>query len=94
MQTCIQSVRNSTRSKMNIYFAGSISGGRADQPLYQRIVDELKEYGTVLSEHVAKSDLKQEGWQYSCMSGIMTPPTLTPALQERISLTASFTTET
>ena len=53
----------SQSERLNIYFAGSISGGRADQPLYGRIVNELKTYGKVLSEHVANPDLKEKGWQ-------------------------------
>lgn len=36
-----------------IYFAGSIRGGRQDADLYLRIVEQLKIYGTVLTEHVA-----------------------------------------
>ena len=36
-----------------IYFAGSIRGGRQDADLYLRIVEQLKAYGTVLTEHVA-----------------------------------------
>lgn len=36
-----------------IYFAGSIRGGRQDADLYLRIVEQLKTYGTVLTEHVA-----------------------------------------
>lgn len=38
---------------MKIYFAGSISGGREDQELYTLIIQELKKYGRVLTEHVA-----------------------------------------
>ena len=44
-----------------IYFAGSISGGRGDQPKYQRIVELLKGYGNVLSEIVADPRLAQAG---------------------------------
>jgi len=37
---------------MNIYFAGSIRGGRQDADRYQKIIEALKQYGTVLTEHV------------------------------------------
>ena len=46
---------------LNIYFAGSIRGGRADASLYQRIVKILQRYGTVLTEHVADPTLTEEG---------------------------------
>lgn len=42
---------------MNIYFAGSIRGGRADAELYARIIARLQQYGNVLTEHVGHSDL-------------------------------------
>ena len=42
---------------MNIYFSGSISGGRNMLSVYQTIVSELKKYGKVLTEHVADSGL-------------------------------------
>ena len=38
---------------MKIYFAGAIRGGRDDARLYLELVDVLKAYGTVLTEHVA-----------------------------------------
>lgn len=37
---------------MKIYFAGSITGGRDDQPIYARLIEELKTHGEVLSQHV------------------------------------------
>ncbi|TVR33744.1 MAG: nucleoside 2-deoxyribosyltransferase [Balneolaceae bacterium] len=37
---------------MKIYFSGSIRGGRQDADLYKRLIDELKRYGTVLTEHI------------------------------------------
>lgn len=37
----------------NIYFAGSIRGDHLGSELYVNIVDHLKQYGTVLTEHVA-----------------------------------------
>lgn len=36
-----------------IYFCGSIRAGRQDVALYGRIVDALKQYGTVLTPFVA-----------------------------------------
>lgn len=46
---------------MNIYFAGSIRGGRQDQRLYSQIIEYLKGYGTVLSEHIGKKELSLMG---------------------------------
>lgn len=46
---------------MNIYFCGSISGGRDLLPAYRLIVETLKTYGTVLTEHVADPDLTAGG---------------------------------
>ena len=41
---------------MKIYFSGSIRGASADRKTYRLIVHRLKEYGKVLTEHVAKAD--------------------------------------
>jgi nucleoside 2-deoxyribosyltransferase len=38
---------------VKIYFAGSIRGGREDADIYLQLVDELQQYGEVLTEHVA-----------------------------------------
>lgn len=46
---------------MNIYFAGSIRGGRQDKDLYLQIIKLLEAYGTVLTEHVADPSLTSEG---------------------------------
>ncbi|KAM4599823.1 5-hydroxymethyl-dUMP N-hydrolase [Fundulus diaphanus] len=46
---------------MNIYFCGSIRGGRSDQQLYLRIVRELQRYGSVLTEHVGSAELSDTG---------------------------------
>lgn len=48
-------------SRMQIYFCGSIRGGRSDQQLYMRIVDALNRYGSVLTEHVASAALSDSG---------------------------------
>ena len=45
---------------MNIYFAGAIRGGRSDAELYLSIIQLLKTYGTVLTEHVGNEDLLSE----------------------------------
>jgi hypothetical protein len=42
---------------MNIYFAGSIRGGRNDAELYLSLIKHLGTYGTVLTEHVGDEDL-------------------------------------
>lgn len=45
---------------MKIYFAGSIRGGRKDAPLYGEIVELLKRYGHVLTEHVGQAHLDED----------------------------------
>lgn len=46
---------------MRIYFAGSIRGGREDAALYQQIIDFLKSYGEVLTEHIGDANLTDLG---------------------------------
>ena len=46
---------------MKIYFAGSIRGGREDAVLYFKIIDYLKTYGEVLTEHVGDPKLTSAG---------------------------------
>ena len=46
---------------MNIYFAGSIRGGRSDMELYNSIIEVLKNFGTVLTEHVGNKELTEFG---------------------------------
>ena len=46
---------------MNIYFAGSIRGGRDDKELYNLLIDVLKKFGTVLTEHVGDKELTTSG---------------------------------
>lgn len=43
-----------------IYFAGSIRGGRGDAHLYQQIIDELKTFGTVLTEHIGSQGMHSD----------------------------------
>jgi 2'-deoxynucleoside 5'-phosphate N-hydrolase len=42
---------------MKIYFAGAIRGGRDDAALYHAIVEQLRQFGEVLTEHVADAEL-------------------------------------
>ena len=46
---------------MKIYFCGSIRGGRADAALYREMIEFLKRYGAVLTEHVGDSALTDRG---------------------------------
>lgn len=46
---------------MKIYFAGSIRGGRDDADLYLQIIDHLRQYGEVLTEHVGDKNIKLLG---------------------------------
>lgn len=48
---------------MKIYFAGSIKAGRELAFQYSAIVELLKTYGTVLSEHVGSLELSPGGEQ-------------------------------
>jgi len=46
---------------MKIYFAGSIRGGREDAALYQKIIEYLKSFGDVLTEHIGDPALTSKG---------------------------------
>jgi len=46
---------------MKIYFAGAIRGGREDQKLYLEIIELLRNYGTVLTEHIGDVNLSASG---------------------------------
>lgn len=46
---------------MKIYFAGSIRGGREDSALYAQIIDYLKSFGEVLTEHIGDPKLTDLG---------------------------------
>lgn len=50
---------------MNIYFAGSIRGGRKDQNIYFEIIKYLQKYGKVLTEHVANPNTTSLGEKIS-----------------------------
>jgi hypothetical protein len=43
---------------MKIYFAGSIRGGRGDARIYGALIELLKGYGEVLTEHIGNRSLK------------------------------------
>lgn len=44
-----------------IYFAGSIRGGRNDLELYIKIINYLKKFGKVLTEHIGEASLTSFG---------------------------------
>lgn len=46
---------------MKIYFAGSIRGGREDAALYLKIIEYLRNFGEVLTEHVGDPNLTELG---------------------------------
>ena len=46
---------------MKIYFCGSIRGGRDDAAIYARLIDYLRHFGEVLTEHVGDPDLTETG---------------------------------
>jgi 2'-deoxynucleoside 5'-phosphate N-hydrolase len=46
---------------MRIYFAGSIRGGREDAALYADIIEHLKTFGEVLTEHIGDANLTSFG---------------------------------
>jgi len=46
---------------MKIYFACSVRGGRDDADLHFKLVEHLKSYGEVLTEHLADSKITASG---------------------------------
>ncbi len=46
---------------MKIYFAGSIRAGRQDAGLYRELIELLRSYGRVLTEHVGDPALPEAG---------------------------------
>ena len=46
---------------MKIYFAGSIRGGRSDAKLYLKIIEYLKNFGEVLTEHIGEDSISSFG---------------------------------
>jgi len=49
---------------MKIYFAGSIRAGREDVVLYGQLIEKLKKYGPVLTEHVGDPKITIDGEGY------------------------------
>lgn len=45
---------------LRIYFSGSIRGGRQDAVLYHDLIEYLKTFGKVLTEHIGRIDLVDE----------------------------------
>lgn len=45
---------------LNIYFAGSIRGGREDAALYARLIDFLGNFGVILTGHVGNDALLEQ----------------------------------
>ncbi|MEK7499362.1 MAG: nucleoside 2-deoxyribosyltransferase [Patescibacteria group bacterium] len=43
---------------MNIYFAASIRGGRDDQEIYKQLIETLRSFGTVLTEHFGNKEIQ------------------------------------
>jgi hypothetical protein len=45
---------------LRIYFCGSIRGGRNDAQLYHDLIEYMKTFGKVLTEHIGRLDLVDE----------------------------------
>lgn len=45
---------------LKIYFSGSIRGGRADAQRYHDLIEYLKGFGRVMTEHIGRLDLVDE----------------------------------
>lgn len=61
LQCNIDKVQVTTIMSRKIYFAGSIRAGRNDADLYAKIVAMLRQYGTVLTEHVGDPNMTEKG---------------------------------
>ncbi len=48
------------KKALNIYFCGSIRGGRSDQELYLKLISYIKSFGNVLTEHIGEKELKTD----------------------------------
>lgn len=46
---------------MQIYFSGSIRGGRSFKEIYNQLISHLKNYGIVLTEHIGDVNLTESG---------------------------------
>ena len=45
---------------MEIFFSGSIRGGRSDVDVYASLIDVLEDHGTVLTEHVGTENVEEK----------------------------------
>jgi nucleoside 2-deoxyribosyltransferase len=45
----------------SIYFAGSIRGGRDDTAIYVQIIDKLRKFGRISTEHIGSPNLTANG---------------------------------
>jgi 2'-deoxynucleoside 5'-phosphate N-hydrolase len=61
MQSHIKNSDTPNPSTMNIYFAGSIRGGRVDKEIYLEIIRYLSTQGKVLTEHIGDPGLDASG---------------------------------
>lgn len=57
---------------MDIFFSGSIRGGRADVDLYGDLVEFLQQHGTVLSEHIGTRASKRNRRKRGCLTATFT----------------------
>lgn len=48
-----------------IYFAGSIRGGRGDAAIYVQLIDKLRKFGRVSTEHIGSPNLTANGEEAS-----------------------------
>ena len=46
---------------MKIYFSGSIRGGRENQKIYKSLINHLKKFGQVLTEHIGEEATTDKG---------------------------------
>lgn len=53
-------MKDSIPGPLRIYFCGSIRGGRNDAQLYHDLIEYLKSFGRVLTEHIGRLDLVDE----------------------------------
>jgi hypothetical protein len=53
-------MKDSLPGSLRIYFSGSIRGGRADAQVYHDMIEYLKTFGNVLTEHIGRLDLVDE----------------------------------
>ena len=79
---------------MNIYFCGSIRGGRADVDFYARIVEKLKQFGTVLTEIVADKTVTHMDVEIEAEIGLFTIRMSVGWSQQMVNIIAMLTVNT